>query len=97
MYLGAHELNEPLLSRGFYSMNMRCEHDPDVRYIAEKVNMVENTLAVNFSFAKVNYTRVNLFQNCYDEVASCTIRRHSDIQYWHLCSTPYRRINITVS
>ena len=65
--------------------------------INEKVNMLENTLAANFSFAKVNYTRVNLFQNCYDAVSSCTIRRHSDNRYWYLCSTPYRRMNITVS
>ncbi len=65
--------------------------------INKKVNMLENTLAVNFSFAKVNYTRVNLFQNCYDAVSSCTISRHSDNRYWYLCSTPYRRMNITVS
>ena len=44
---------------------------------------------------KVN-TRVNLYQNCYQDVSSCRIGRSRN-EYLYSCATPYKSINITVS
>ncbi len=47
------------------------------------------------SSVKVN-TRVNLYQNCYEDVSSCSIGRSRN-EYLYTCATPYKSIIITVS
>ena len=42
-------------------------------------------------------SRVNFYQNCYEDVANCTVIQHSLSTVWYLCHTPYRSVNITVS
>ena len=41
--------------------------------------------------------KVNLFHSCYRDVVSCTVAQHRTNNYWFLCLTSYRPVNVTVS
>ena len=41
--------------------------------------------------------KVNLFSSCYRDIVSCTVAQHRTNNYWFLCRTSYRPVNVTVS
>ncbi len=93
-----------LITIGISAFNFSANSNinAELTSINEKVDMLEKMMRVNFSFVmnyttRMNYTRENLFQNCYDDVVSCRITQHHTNPYWYLCYTPSRSINITVS
>ena len=58
---------------------------------------LQTTSAFVNSLNTTLHGRVNLFSSCYRDVVSCTVAQHRTNNYWFLCITSYRPVNVTVS
>ena len=58
---------------------------------------LQTTSAFVNSLNTTLHGNVNLFRSCYRDVVSCAVAQHRTNNYWFLCITSYRPVNVTVS